>query len=164
MSVWKSALVFPLFLMACGEGAGPGDAAEGAEPLAARTLRTLAAPRSIVALDRHVRLETVARPVCLRSGEAALGTLTAVRESGSTIHLTLEGHTCGAEVDGFGFEVLDAEGHNIAGRSWPEVDALEVTEAGRFTLRGAAWSCGNLDAGETLVVRVGEAEVAAAIQ
>ncbi|MCB9548472.1 MAG: hypothetical protein H6706_21910 [Myxococcales bacterium] len=83
-------------------------------------------------------------------------------ELASQIAVEIHGRACGAPIDGFGFDLLDEEGRDISGRSWPEVDAVEVGDDGRFVLRGRAAGCGDYTGGRTLVVQV--AGVSAAVE
>lgn len=90
---------------------------------------------------------------CVTQGQAQLQQLEARwAEHGISVEITLSGQSCGASVQTFGFRVLDADGVDVSGRSWPEVDSVEEDSQGQFTLRGHAVSCGNMSRGETIQI------------
>ncbi len=92
---------------------------------------------------------------CDATGVPTVGWVLARRGSASAvIELEIAGDGCQGEVFSFGFRVLDKRGNNVTGRSWPEVQEIDQTEADAYTLYGEAWSCGNFDAGETIEVTV----------
>ena len=101
---------------------------------------------------------------CPQPGVPALTSVVATYEDPTTVGLVIEGRSCGAQVSTFRFRIYDAEGHDITGRSWPEVESVEVAADGRFTLHGLAWSCGDLSNGQSLVVEVHGASATAEVQ
>jgi hypothetical protein len=101
---------------------------------------------------------------CPQAGVPMLTSVVATYEDPSTVGLVIEGRSCGATISDFGFRIYDADGRDITGRSWPEVESVEVAADGRFTLHGLAWSCGDLSNGQSLVVEVHGASAAADVQ
>ncbi len=54
----------------------------------------------------------------------------------------------------FSFAVLTEEGNDISGRSWPEVESVDIREDGTFTMHVRAAGCGDYDPGRRISVRL----------
>ncbi|MEZ4463088.1 MAG: hypothetical protein R3F60_06865 [bacterium] len=108
-----------------------------------------------VRLLRSPRLDVDLATRCGVAQVPVLARVEAARtELASQIAVEIRGRACGAKIEGFGFELLDDEGRDISGRSWPEVDEVEVDDDGHFVLRGRAAGCADYSDGRTLVVQV----------
>ncbi len=82
-------------------------------------------------------------PTC---GEPGVPVVTGVvagwdAERTGAVEIELHGLSCGARIDGFAFAIFDAAERDITGRSWPEVEGVEVEDDGRFVVHGLAAGC-----------------------
>ncbi len=88
-----------------------------------------------------------------------LSVVHAVLVNAGNIEVVAQGDTCAETVTGFGFRVFNAEGQDITGRSWPELESIEV-QGESFILRGDAAGCANYSGATHLeVVAMGEDQV-----
>ncbi len=70
------------------------------------------------------------------------------------VGVVIRGQSCLAEISSFDFNILDPEGNDVSGRSWPEVDEIHMEEDGSFTLRGVAASCSDVSRGVRVRVMI----------
>lgn len=98
-----------------------------------------------------------ARPTRCAQGPN-LVSVTAVLRGAGAIEVEASGETCNTEITDFGFQVYNADGNNITGRSWPELGTIE-TKQGQFILRGDAAGCSDYAGATHLEVTVRGSEL-----
>jgi hypothetical protein len=149
-----SLLVGPFFLLAC--VSAPSDESNTSETLSSEITKDHTPDRLTlqpIGLSPVLEWPSVNPKSCEMAGIPQIQSIDAWwSDDRATISLDIQGQTCSGIPEQFAFRVLDGDGKDITGRSWPEVDEVHLRPDGTFTLQGKAATCSDFSKGVTISV------------